>query len=365
MRIGGMFCLEDITGPENTGGGTYLDVLGKGGVRLCMSGRCALYYCLLDLRPEDKKRVAYLPAYTCETVIAPYKKAGYSLCFYDVAPENLTPRFDHGLIPRISVLALCGYYGFSSYDRNFVKECADSGVTVIQDITHSAFSSDGIEERAAYIAGSLRKWIGIPSGGIALKRRGEFTVPLLPPETEHIAGRLACFEEQRRLASGEAGASEDRVNALFWKTETRLRGIFDAYESDDISKKIIERCPYRELIRARRENYRYILERNPFNREAVPVFPELPDEVCPCHLALYAENRAETLSVLAEHGVKAAVYWPFHGEIKLSDFDGAAYIYDHIYSVPVDQRYSAADMSYLCDALSALQQARQWAHWWD
>jgi hypothetical protein len=319
-----------------------------------MSGRCALYYCLLDLKPEDKKRIAYLPAYTCETVIAPYKKAGYTLCFYDVSPETLTPRFDRNLIPRISVLGLCGYYGFSSYNRDFVGECADAGIVVIQDITHSAFSADGIEGQARYIAGSLRKWMGIPCGGIALKRQGRFTPSLLPPDEEHIAGRLSCFEEQGRVLAGERGASEEKASGIFWKTEMRLRGMFDAYGSDGLSAEIINRYPYQELIRRRRENYRYILSQNPFNPQAVPVFPELTEGVCPSHLALYAAGREHALTVLARRGVKAAVYWPFHGEISLADFPGAAYIYEHIYSVPIDQRYSAAEAAIVCEALMSL-----------
>jgi hypothetical protein len=318
-----------------------------------MSGRCALYYCLLDLKPEDKKQAAYLPAYTCETVIAPYKKAGYTLFFYDVSPESLCPRFDRELIPRISLLGLCGYYGFSSYDRDFVAECVNAGITVVQDITHSAFSADGIDGRARYVAGSLRKWLGIPSGGIALKRQGRFAPALLPPEEEHIAGRLPCFEEQRCFLAGEKGAREERVSDIFWKTELRLRDIFDAYGSDGLSGEIIARYPYQDLIRRRRENYRYILAQNPFNPQAAPVFPALPEEVCPSHLALYAADRERAMTVLASYGVKATVYWPFHGEINREDFPGAAYIYDHIYSAPIDQRYSQKEMDAVARALEA------------
>ena len=363
MRVGGMFCLENPVGQADGNAdkgspqdpvspGTYLDALGEE-VRLCMSGRCALYSCLLDLQAEDTRRIAYLPAYTCETVIAPYKKAGYTLRFYDVSPEGLTPRFDRNLIPHISLLGLCGYYGFSSYDRDFLGECVDAGITLVQDITHSAFSADGIDNRARYVAGSLRKWMGIPAGGIALKRQGRFTRPLLPAEEEHLAGRISCFEEQQRVIAGESGASEERVSDIFWKTEMRLRSMFNAYGSDELSAKIIRAYPYRNLIHLRRKNYRYILSQNPFNPQAIPVFPQLADGVCPSHLSLYAANRKRALAVLNDRGIKATVYWPFHGEISPADFLGAAYIYEHIYSVPVDQRYSETEMALVSEALRA------------
>jgi hypothetical protein len=164
---------------------------------------------------------------------------------------------------------------------------------------------------------------------------------------------MSCFEERRRVLAGAAGASDEGVSALFWKTETRLRTMFDAYGSDALSAGIIRRYPYQDLIRKRRENYRYILAQNPFNPQAVPVFPELPEEVCPSHLALYAADRERALAVLAAHGVKAAVYWPFHGELNLEDFPGAARIYPHIYSVPIDQRCSRQDMDIVAGALYA------------
>jgi hypothetical protein len=336
-----MFTLE---APGAGGEEGFLDTLGGEDRRLCMSGRCALYYCLLDLAPRDATRIAYLPAYTCETVIAPYKKAGYTPVFYDLAPEGLTPQFDPALIPRISVLGLCGYYGFSSYSRDFVGDCVKAGVTVLQDITHSAFSAGGIEPQADYIAGSLRKWMGIPSGGIAVKRRGGFSPALLAPEEEHIRGRLACFEEQARVERGEAGTREERPGEIFWETEMRLRRIFDAYESDGLSRDIMTRFPWKELIRRRRANYARILEHSPFGPGALPVFPRLEEGVCPSHFPLYSPNREEARALLAAGGVKSTVYWPFHGELDLADFPGARYIYDHIYTIPVDQRYTPEDM---------------------
>ncbi|MDR2631479.1 MAG: hypothetical protein LBC60_11200 [Spirochaetaceae bacterium] len=331
-----------------------VDKLGGEDLRFCMSGRCAIYYCLRDLMRHDTKRVAYLPAYTCETVIAPYKKAGYELLFYDVSPENLVPCFDRELIPRISVLALCGYYGFSSYNREFVALCAEAGVAVLQDITHSVFSTDGIDCLADYHAGSLRKWMGIPSGGIAVKRQGKFNLPLLPPEEAHIQGRLACFSEQERVVKGEPGASEERVNGIFWETELRLRRIFDVYESDELSAELICHCPWEDIFQKRRENYRYVLSEAPFGPALIPVFPELGEGVCPSHLSLYSPDRDATQKKLADLGVKSTFYWPFHGETTLSDFPGASYVYDHIYSLPVDQRYSREAMGFLCGALRKL-----------
>ena len=133
-----------------------------------MSGRCGIYRCLLDLAQRDTRKVAYVPMYTCETVLAPFLKAGYQLRFYEV-DRQLHSVFDPAVLDEISVLSLCGYYGFSNYDHDFVRRCKDRGVTIFEDATHSILSADGIDPLCDYVAGSFRKWMGVPCGGFAIK----------------------------------------------------------------------------------------------------------------------------------------------------------------------------------------------------
>ena len=101
-----------------------------------MSGRCANYYALQDICLTDTKKAAYVPVYTCETVLAPFLKAGYELLFYDVS-KDLTPIFDERVLDRISVVNLCGYYGFCSYDREFIRKCSERGIIIVEDTTSS------------------------------------------------------------------------------------------------------------------------------------------------------------------------------------------------------------------------------------
>ncbi len=90
-QIGGFFTYEPLPETENH----YLENLCPpgGSLRFFMSGRCANYYALQDICLSDTKKMAYVPVYTCETVLAPFLKAGYELLFYDVS-RDLTPIFD-------------------------------------------------------------------------------------------------------------------------------------------------------------------------------------------------------------------------------------------------------------------------------
>ena len=89
-------------------------------------------------------------------VLAPFLKAGYELLFYDVS-RDLTPIFDERVLDRISVVNLCGYYGFCSYDREFIRKCSERGISIVEDTTHSIFSADGVDPHCDYVVGSMRK----------------------------------------------------------------------------------------------------------------------------------------------------------------------------------------------------------------
>ena len=78
-KIGGMFHYEPNTPIEN---GYFSRICSPGDdLAFTMSGRCGIYYCLQDIARYDTRKVAYVPMYTCGTVLAPFKKAGYQLKF--------------------------------------------------------------------------------------------------------------------------------------------------------------------------------------------------------------------------------------------------------------------------------------------
>ena len=77
--LGGYFETEELVPEENR----FFDQLTPegGDLRFLMSGRCGILCALEDWKAGDSKRVAYVPSYTCGTVLAPYVKAGFRLKF--------------------------------------------------------------------------------------------------------------------------------------------------------------------------------------------------------------------------------------------------------------------------------------------
>jgi hypothetical protein len=356
MRIGGMFTVEPIGNIKNS----YLQSLGDDTL-LCMSGRCALYAVLTDLamhRPPqtEEKPVAYLPAYTCETVLDSYEKAGYSCRFYDLDPQQMRPVFREEELAGVSTLALCGYFGFARYDGSFVKACRDRRIAIVHDTTHSPLFVDPL---ADYAAGSLRKWMGIACGGVAVKRMGKFSVEALQPDKEHLAGRYEAMELHRlALETGDRMYDEQAAD-VFWNTELRLRKMFDAFASDERSERIVRTFDFEEMASRRRLNFETLLGHLAPSSRYVPVFQELHPQDVPSHFTFYAEDRESLRSDLAACGVASTVYWPVPPHLKRIEryeryFPGASYIYGHVCSIQLDQRYGTDDMLFLADVLNSL-----------
>lgn len=363
-QIGGFFTYDPLPETENH----FLETLcpPDGSLRFLMSGRCANYYALEDICLTDTKRTAYVPVYTCETVLAPFLKAGYELLFYDVT-RDMTPVFDERALDRISVVNLCGYYGFCNYDRDFIRKCSQRGIIIVEDTTHSIFSSDGIDPCCDYVVGSLRKWIGVAAGGFAIKRKGTFTLPVMAPDAAHLSMRDLSMRGKQRLLSHLDGqtpsddqtvpdvqAALQNLNDTFWEAEMMLRRIFDSYGSDQESESIMRRYDFNRLKEQRRRNYSYLLEHMPRHPQLIPVFPALPPETVPSHFTVYAKNRDMVQEYLASRGIKTTSYWPQGPMVDTTGHEDAAYIYSHVLSLPCDQRYGAEDMEYICRQIEGL-----------
>ncbi len=340
MKIGGMFELEKCQARNANE---------RPNTIYAMSGRCALYACLKDM--DDKvKKVAYVPAYTCETVLGSYLKAGFSLRFYDIDPDNLTPIYKEEDLDGVGVFGLCGYYGFIRYDESFLKKVHDKGIIILHDTTHSPTYPD---PEADYAAGSLRKWMGIASGGVATKKAGPFRVKLMEPEAEHIRGRYKAMEERSMALSSGNDEYNKAASDTFWKTELRLRQIFDCYGSDEKSTFIAKNFDFDDMAKKRREHFSTIIASlNPVKGWR-PVFTELKEHDMPSHFSLYADDREDFQSFLKQRGVSSTVYWPLPPMLDdIEKYPGAKYIYSHICSIQLDQRYDEEAMKYIASVLN-------------
>ena len=173
---------------------------------------------------------------------------------------------------------------------------------------------------------------------IAVKRNGTFETPLLQVEPTHLKQRKEYYE------TGD--------DDIFWEGELRLRQMFDCFAGDDNSEYILRHADFDSICRTRRENYAALLDALTAPLYGVqPVFPELPEPTVPSHFCLYAEKRNELQQYLADHQIRSTVYWPVGPLVHPQPESSVQYIYDHIVSLPCDQRFTPSDMQYVAQVL--------------
>jgi hypothetical protein len=348
MRIEGMFPLEEF---EEKKKNSFFKENYLGDLKFLLSGRCAIYYCLLDISPI-KNKTAYLPAYNCETVVESYLKAGWDCLFYDVDKENLQPMYKDEDLEHIGLVNICGYYGVHHRNQEFLKKCKDRGIIILQDSTFTPYS---INPYADYVAGSFRKWMGIASGGIALKRNGNFKKNLKSIDQNHLDGRLKAMEYRKKAILEGAEEYNEIALKTFWDTELSFRKTFGEFISDQLSINILYHFDFKNMKNKRVENYNTITSSLNDSSYFKPVFNfDLEENDCPSHFSIYVENREKLKSYLLNNGINSTTYWPLPPILKnsINKFPNAKYIYEHILSIQLDQRYSKDDMSFLVKVLN-------------
>ncbi|MDL2327775.1 hypothetical protein LJC64_03880 [Ruminococcaceae bacterium OttesenSCG-928-A11] len=347
-KIGGLFPLESLPPQENG----LFDSLCRPGddLRHVMSGRCGIMMAIEDFMPGDTKRVAYLPAYTCETVSGCFVKSGYDVLYYDV-DRQLRPLYDEVALESISLLLVCGYYGFATFDPAFAEACRARGIGVICDATHSLFTEGGVPAAAHYVAGSLRKWLGVPCGGFAIKRGRAFAKEPTPLHDTHLRHRYRCFALTEKAMAERDEVLLEQASAAFWDAEMLLRDIYGTQGSDEQSIEIFTHYPVEELAEKRRANYAALLAAFPQNNLMRPVLDSLPVGTCPSHFTVYTERRDQVQAALKARDIGSSVYWPVPPFIDIEGYPGAKWVYEHVFSLPCDQRYAPSDMRRIAAAI--------------
>lgn len=348
-RVGGIFALEKPPLHEN---GLFAALCCEhDDLRHVMSGRCGIVLAIEDFKLQDKCRVAYLPAYTCETVSGCFVQQGYEILYYDVN-SALCPQYDFDVLGQISLFLGCGYFGFDTASRQFVNQCASRGIGVIWDVTHCVFTQGAIPAQANYVAGSLRKWLGVACGGFAIKRNSKFAPQLTPPDAQHVDLRYKCFDETAQALASNSDEMLAQAYQTFWQAEMLLRDIYGVQASDEASIEVVTHYPIAAMQAKRCENYAYLLANFPQSEKLRPVFASLPKGTCPSHFSIYCPQREQLQLLLKQNNISASVYWPVPPFIDITQYTGAEKVYREILSLPCDQRCSVTDMERIVAVLN-------------
>lgn len=328
-----------------------------GQITLTSSGRGALSLCLEQIKPHSKR--VLMPAYICESVIRPFEQAGYELIFYDLN-NDLTPQLAAIELPEIGVFLHMGYFGFPT-NRGLAKVIAklkSKSVIIIEDVTHSLFSEQQPFQND-FVVGSIRKWLGIPSGGFLGSKQ--------PIEAE-LAEAPVAFIEKRKLGlalksnymqMADPSLKETFLQA-FQEAEEFLDRDLSAYKIDKQSNVEINQLTVDDLCARRVENFNYLQEQIKPIEGIEAVFKTLPERHCPLFFPVYVvDDRTRLRADLIAQAIYCPVHWPMPAAVAGKLTGPMTKRYHWVLSIPCDQRYGIDDMKRIIKAITGSMESRR------
>ena len=298
--IGGYFELELPWGAEYHGKALALN-----------TGRNALEYIL---RVRGYKRV-YLPYYSCEVLLEPFKKLGVDYTFYHIN-ANMEADFQKSLSPDEAILYI-NYFGLK---QDHVETLAQRyGKQLIVDNTQAFFAQpiDGID--TFY---SCRKFFGVPDGAYlycAKELESDF-------EQDHSWERMAHLLKRIDLSPEDAYVD-------FREEDEKLKNN-PIRTMSKLTHRIMASIDYNGVAERRRQNYQ-ILDKV-LSKENGISLPLATDTVPMVYPILTTDLQLRQR--LIDSKVYIATYWP--NVLDWCDENTTAYyLTQQLLPLPVDQRY--------------------------
>lgn len=313
------------------------------------SGRGALALLLYKINPKIKK--VLLPNYLCDSIIQVFKKYGYECKFYEIN-RDLTPNISSINIDNVGVFFHMGYFGVQTNGslHDLLEDIKEKSIIVVEDITQTLFSSYSRCRYNDYYIGSIRKWIGIPSGGLLASNEYEVHSNLQKEDVYSSIRRDALCLKNLYLNNKEESI-KIKYRKLLAIGEKMLEDNPMAYEIDDESLTILQQWDTVSMIEKRRNNFITLHKSLQRVTNLVPVYSHIGRDVCPLFYPIYLNNRDSIQIFLSQNKIYCPVHWPVPLEVKNNMPIETKEIYDTILSIPCDQRYNANDMNRVADTL--------------
>ena len=282
--------------------------------KFTLSGRTSIYYVLENILKNKQIKKAYLPSYSCSSMAEPF--------------------FDLGIEVEY-------YFGYSNTNMDlYIKKFKEQGKIVIEDITHSIFSSKRYSENSDYLIGSLRKWMPIASGGIAVNMNSNFEVELnLKSNAKMIDIKKSAMQNKKDYIENTNNISKEMFLNQYAQSGKVLDEDYKNYSIDEESLKIIMGININKIVNSRIENAKIIYEklRNNVNVRFLIEDYNQNDSLLFVPIILEHDLRDKLRKYLIEKQVYLPIHWPLEERINN--------VFEKELSLICDQRYTKKEIS--------------------
>jgi hypothetical protein len=288
------------------------------------SGRSSLHYLLAFVKPT----LVYIPYYTCNALLEPFDVSGTRYEFYEIN-EQLEPK-------EVIDLNAGEYFLYVNY-LDLKRDTVDMlsaryGQNLIVDCTQAFFmKGNGV----SWYFNSCRKFFGVPDGSYLYAPDGS-DLPVFTASNEgyiidHLIKRFnghpgegyKYFQENEVLAGSEIAAM------------SRL------------SEYLLSAIDYDEVIQKRCGNYKYLHQRFAGTNLFIA---ELPVAAVPMSYPLLLGRQIDKLP-LFKQDIFIPTFWVDTLDRIKNSFEVEKDITKNLLPLPIDQRFTTADMETVCMSL--------------
>lgn len=304
-----------------------------------ISGRTAIDVILRDvLRTRHVKSVA-MPAWCCDSMIAPFAHRNIRIVFYDICHTEITEKESNtGLTDKTDIFYITNYFGYENTQSiDIVKRLKEQGSVILYDRTHSfLMNDDPYLELADYSFDSIRKWMGVIGGAMV---NGVKDVAL--KHCTYLEPKETAMRMKQAYMEGDDTVDKQEFLKLYGEFGHHLAEDYRDYAMDDLSYAIYKATDFEAMKSQRRANAQYLHE----HLKSVQFMYSLTDNSLPLFVPVLFESKEKRDAVrrkFIEAEIYCPIHWPKPAQIPI-DFD-ANKIYDTELSLICDQRYTTDDM---------------------
>jgi len=313
------------------------------------TGRSGILVALQDILRRGGRKIAYLPAYCCESVLIPFQQLGFKLRFYSTGKDIATPV---GMPSEVedSTFLYIHYFGMRNDKVTQWLKQARLGARffVIEDCVQASLTSD-VGNDGDYAVTSFRKIASQPDGAMLGSRTPLSNSDLRDPDEAFVSQKLV----------GKFLRYQDALDELYLnlleESESRLDGSCTPRRTSWASSYLMERTDFSQLAMARRRNWIYLhsLLREIHPELVRPLFKEINDGEVPLGypVIIAHEFRDQMRMILKERRVFCAVHWPLGAEQEASGWADDIWLSRSLLTLPIDQRMTTDSLDYVADCI--------------
>jgi dTDP-4-amino-4,6-dideoxygalactose transaminase len=269
------------------------------------------------------------PSYCCGVELEALLVAGVTPRIYPVRQNMCVDVADIEAMvtPDTKAIYLIHYLGFPGPLEPLVQFCRDNGILLIEDGALALFSRLGNRPLGSFgdaAAFSLYKSLPVPSGGCLVLNGGppcEIPKRRSPPFIWTVTQLLASIELTlktndmdwiRRILRGVRYFGRPVKRTVKSKPVVPVNtGELDLsvvkFGMSRVNRWILNARSPDAIVQRRRSNFEYLLGR--LASLAPPVFPSLPEGVCPLFYAFSVDDNQAVMQALERRGVQSWAWW--------------------------------------------------------